>query len=161
MYKYRGQWASNSNSKARALWNPGPEKPRISGNYLKSSLAALLALSTPEPPPFFLLLVLPLEPFFEDPSTFFITFLASFSIPAMWLERAPFSSTALLLAFLPYPGNPKTAETRPESRRTPASTTLPGKALSKGVELGLPDMEKTLQDGRVRAHPPNWPFFYS
>ena len=73
----------------------------MSDGYLKISFAALLALSAPEPPPFFLLLDvlldllldvlldLPLDPFFEPPPAFSTNFLASFSIPAIRLKHAP------------------------------------------------------------------------
>ena len=66
----------------------------MSDGYLKISFAALLALSAPEPPPFFLLLDvlldLPLDPFFEPPPAFSTNFLASFSIPAIRPKHAPF-----------------------------------------------------------------------
>ena len=59
--------------------------PSVNGGYFKNSLAALLALSAPELPPFFLPLVLvfdllPLEPFFEVSPDFSRYFLPSFAI---------------------------------------------------------------------------------
>ena len=49
----------------------------MNGDYFKNSFAALFALSAPEPPPFFLLLLdLLLEPFLEVPPDFSTTFLA-------------------------------------------------------------------------------------
>jgi hypothetical protein len=57
----------------------------VNGGYFRNSLAALLALSAKEPPPFFLWLVLlldllPLDPLFEVPPYFSRYFLASLAI---------------------------------------------------------------------------------
>ena len=75
------------------------EKSKWKGVYFKNSLAALLALSAPEPPPSFLPLVLlldlPLEPFFEVSADFSRCFLASFAILSiMWPDHVPSSDIA-------------------------------------------------------------------
>jgi hypothetical protein len=64
-----------------------PKNQSLNGGYFRSSLAALLALSAPEPPPFYsplvLLVDLPLEPLFEvspDFSRYFLPSLAILSI---------------------------------------------------------------------------------
>src|SRR4028118_1485663 len=88
------------------------EKSKWKGVYFKNSLAALFALSAPEPPPFFLPLVLlldlPLEPFFEVSPDFSRCFLASFAILSiMRPDHVPSSDIAcyqcysLLSVFLP------------------------------------------------------------
>jgi hypothetical protein len=74
-----------------------PHAPRVTSDYFKSSFAALLALSAPEPPPLDLLLLdPPPDPFFEVPPAFFsANFLASFPIfSAMRAEHAPYPSGA-------------------------------------------------------------------
>jgi hypothetical protein len=91
------------------------EKSKWKGVYFKNSLAALLALSAPEPPPSFLPLVLlldlPLEPFFEVSPDFSRCFLASFAILSiMRPDHVPSSDIACYQCSYPIQTFPNTWE---------------------------------------------------
>jgi hypothetical protein len=79
----------------------------LNGGYFKNSLAARLALSAPEPPPFFLPLVLlldllPLEPFFEVSPDFSRYFLPSFAILSIVRpDHVPSSAMVCYRCFYP------------------------------------------------------------
>ena len=90
---------SRNRSPARCETPALKETLCVSGGYFRRSLAAFLALSAPEPPPFFLPLDLPLdddlplEPFFELPPASSTAFLAL----SMYPDHAPFSLRVLSL----------------------------------------------------------------
>ena len=102
--------------------------PRVIGGYFRSSFAAFLALSAPEPPPFDLLLDLPLDPFLEVPPDFLSTnFLASFPISDMRPSHAPSpSGVTWILIFLPQGPLSETSLLKIEEGRDPIMGPRPG-----------------------------------
>ena len=92
------------------------KNPSVSGGYFRRSLAAFLALSAPEPPPFFLPLDdLPLEPFFELPPAFSTACLAL----SMYPNHDPSSFKGALSLFLPCTVVLESTRNRPESFSRP------------------------------------------